>query len=418
MSGVFGFPRRTIDEYLAQVGGRQGPDGDAEVRDDRFARVVWGVLTEPGDGVAGALVCALGPAQALRAVAACLGTDGLRTPAVELSAVAGGDRRIGDALARWRPRMQQHRVVSALKAAVHIGARLVTPGDACWPTCLDDLGMHAPLALWCRGAIDPQSALRRSIAVVGSRAADGYGEHVTMEACAGLVDRGFTIVSGAAYGIDGVAHRTALAATGGTVAFLAGGVDRFYPQGHDDLLHRIAAHGLVVAEVPCGSAPSKWRFLARNRLIAAAGAATIVVEAGHRSGALNTAGHAASLARPVGAVPGPVTSPASAGCHRLLREYDAVCVTNAGEMAELVDGPRAADAAPSERTRSALETRVLDALSTGSARTVDDVAARSGLSRDGVVAVLAMLELEGVAAEAAAGWRAVSRRRPAPRLAS
>ena len=147
-----------------------------------------------------------------------------------------------------------------------------------------------------------------------------------MESSAGLVDRGFTIVSGAAYGIDGMAHRAALASGGTTVAFLAGGVDRFYPLGHEALLGRIAEQGAVVAELPCGSAPTKWRFLQRNRLIAAATEATIVLEAGMRSGSLNTAGHAAALGRPLGAVPGPVTSPASAGCHRLLREYDAVCV--------------------------------------------------------------------------------------------
>ncbi|MDF2576486.1 MAG: dprA, partial [Agromyces sp.] len=166
----------------------------------------------------------------------------------------------------------------------------------------------------------------RSIALVGARAATGYGEHVTMEASAGLVDRGFAIVSGGAYGIDGMAHRAALASRGVTVAFLAGGVDRFYPLGHEALLARIADTGAVVSELPCGSAPTKWRFLQRNRLIAAAADATVVLEAGMRSGSLNTAGHAAALGRPLGAVPGPVTSPASAGCHRLLREFDAVCV--------------------------------------------------------------------------------------------
>ena len=256
--------------------------------------------------------------------------------------------------------------------------------------------------LWVRGDAGLLGALERSIAIVGARAATGYGEHVTIEASSGLVDRGFAIVSGAAFGIDGAAHRAALASGGATVAFLAGGVDRFYPSAHETLLTRIVDRGAVVSEVPCGVAPTKWRFLQRNRLIAAASRATVVVEAGWRSGSLNTAGHAAQLGRPLGAVPGPVTSSASAGCHRLIREYDAVCVTSAQEMAELVDPesatrPRTGESSP-ERTR------VLDALS----RTGQDVArlaAISGMSVDAVRAELGMLELDGLAVQGPTGWR-------------
>ena len=170
---------------------------------------------------------------------------------------------------------------------------------------LGDLEAHAPFALWVRGDPRRLAALDRSIALVGARAATGYGEHVTIEAASGLVDRGFAIVSGAAYGIDGAAHRAALASQGTTVAVLAGGLDRFYPSGHEQLLGRIADRGVVVAEVPPAPTPTKWRFLLRNRLIAALSGATVVVEAGWRSGSLNTAGHAATLGRPLGAVPGP-----------------------------------------------------------------------------------------------------------------
>jgi DNA processing protein len=250
-----------------------------------------------------------------------------------------------------------------------------------------------------------------SIALVGARAATGYGEHVTMEASAGLVDRGYAIVSGAAYGIDGMAHRAALASHGQTVAFLAGGVDRFYPSGHDALLTRIVAEGAVISELPCGQAPTKWRFLQRNRLIAAASRATVVLEAGWRSGSLNTAAHASSLGRPLGAVPGPVTSAASAGCHRLIRDFTAVCVTNPDEMAEL---------APLDRTptlfalgdasgigagdRSPELTRLFDAISVRSPRPVADIAARAGLSLDAVRALLGALELDGEVAEREKGW--------------
>ena len=209
-----------------------------------------------------------------------------------------------------------------------------------------------------------------------------------------------------------MAHRAALASSGQTVAFLAGGVDRFYPSGHDALLSRIVEMGAVISELPCGSQPTKWRFLQRNRLIAAASAATIVVEAGWRSGSLNTAGHAAELGRPLGAVPGPVTSAASAGCHRLIRDFDAICVTNASEMAELAPMPGAVDspveADPGDRSapdRSAPEqTRVIDGLSIRSARTVQDVAARTGLSIAGVQSVLGTLELDGAAVEREHGW--------------
>ena len=157
-----------------------------------------------------------------------------------------------------------------------------------------------------------------------------------MELSADLAGHGVSVVSGAAYGIDGAAHRAALTAGGTTIALLAGGADRPYPAGHGELIERIAASGAVVSEAPCGTTPTKWRFLQRNRLIAALSDATVVVEAGWRSGSLNTAAHAAALSRPLGAVPGPVTSAASAGCHRLLREFDARCVTNSADALELL----------------------------------------------------------------------------------
>jgi DNA processing protein len=356
---------------------------------DRFARARWSAIAEPGDADAGRLIETLGPVEAL----AWLGAE---------SAAGLADAGLADAVDRWRPRIRQIDTPLHLRQAARFGARLVVPGDPEWPTGLDDLGVHAPTALWVRGDADLLGRLDRSIAIVGARAATGYGEHVTVEVASGLVDRGFAIVSGAAFGIDGAAHRAALASGGSTVAFLAGGVDRFYPSAHETLLTRIVDRGAVVSEVPCGTAPTKWRFLQRNRLIAAASRATVVVEAGWRSGSLNTAGHAAQLGRPLGAVPGPVTSSASAGCHRLIREYDAVCVTTAQEMAELVDPtgsarPHTGDPTP-ERTR------VLDAL-TRTGRDVARIAAISGMSLDAVRAELGMLELDGLATDGPSGWR-------------
>ena len=165
------------------------------------------------------------------------------------------------------------------------------------------------------------SALLIAVApgVVGSRASTAYGEHVASDLSEGLCRRGVAVVSGAAFGIDGAAHRAALAADGCTVAVLAGGLDVPYPAGHSSLMYRIRAAGLLVSEYPPGIRPARHRFLARNRLVAALSGATVVVEAGLRSGAANTAAWARALGRVVCAVPGPVTSSASAGCHALIR---------------------------------------------------------------------------------------------------
>lgn len=378
-----------------------GDELRGEALKERFARAAWTGIAEPGDRIAGILIAALGAVSALDALVARASIDSL------LARLDGEstEKELGEAIERWQPRLQSRTALVALRQAVRYGVRLIVSGDESWPTGFDDLGPHAPIALWLRGNESTLATAGSSIALVGARAATGYGEHVAMEASAGLVDRGYTIVSGAAYGIDGMAHRAALASSGQTIAVLAGGVDRFYPSGHEALLTRIVDSGAVVSELPCGSAPTKWRFLQRNRLIAAASQATVVLEAGWRSGSLNTAGHAAALGRPLGAVPGPVTSAASAGCHRLIRDFDAVCVTNPDEMAELA--PLAGAPAHEETVlpgMSADELRVRDALSTRSARPVDDVAARAGLSIAAVQSVLGTMQLGGAAVERESGW--------------
>ncbi|KAA9148108.1 DNA-protecting protein DprA [Microbacterium lushaniae] len=362
----------------------------SEASADVYARVVWSVLTEPGDRVAGALIAALGAAPALQHALSGAAIEGLP------------GRELATARERWMPRADPALVATALERARRSGTRLVVPGDAEWPARLDDLGEHAPHVLWMQGTPDDWDATP-AVALVGARAATGYGEHVAAELASDLAGGGVTVVSGAAYGIDGVAHRAALSAGGRTVALLAGGIDRPYPTGHTDLIRRIASHGVVAGETPCGTAPSKWRFLARNRLIAALSDATIIVEAGVRSGSLNTAAHAASLGRALGAVPGPVTSAASAGAHRVLREFDGVCITGADDVRELLGLSVSAPALSGGRTAEL--TRLLDAASTRVAVPAVELARRSGLAVAEVEALLGLASLSGDLVADGDGWR-------------
>lgn len=400
---MFGIKEAVVAPLIRELAGEElQPSEIAE----RFARSAWTGIAEPGDRIAGILVASIGASRALTAVVERWPLARMVSAVREAGTEILTEEEAADALKRWQPRIASASALIALKQATRLNVRLLIPGDPAWPAGMTDLGLHGPIALWVRGNVSTMLSLEQSISLVGARAATGYGEHVTMEASASLVDRGYTIVSGAAYGIDGMAHRAALASSGQTVAFLAGGVDRFYPSGHDALLTRIVESGAVVSELPCGSQPTKWRFLQRNRLIAAASQATIVMEAGWRSGSLNTAGHAAALGRPLGAVPGPVTSMASAGCHRLIRDFDAVCVTNAAEMAELapVTGVDSDALDGLGQGATSEQVRVFDAISTRSPRTAHDIAARSGLSVAAVQAILGVASVEGTVSERETGW--------------
>jgi len=387
------------DRSVADAAAALWPRASASEREVRVARAAWAIVAETGDGVAGRTVRALGPVDALAAAGRAAAGSGA-PPA----GVAHGEW--APAVARWRPRLAEgaRLVAAALETVRRRGLTLLVPEDAdLWPEQLDDLGDHAPPALWVRGDPVGLAGLRRGTAIVGARAATAYGEHVATELAGDLSLEGVAIVSGAAYGIDGAAHRAALREGGLTVAVLAGGVDRVYPAGHANLLARIAETGAVVGEVAPGTPPTKFRFLQRNRLIAALSGVTVVVEAGWASGSLNTASHAASLGRPIGAVPGAVTSAQSAGCHRLLREYGAVCVTNAAEVGELL-GTGSAGAPAAEIVDPRL-VRVADALGTRAWRTVEEIAVSSGLALDEVEAALGSLALAGRAEREGVTWR-------------
>ncbi|MFV9633443.1 DNA-processing protein DprA [Mycobacterium neumannii] len=301
------------------------------------------------------------------------------------------------------------------------GGRLVTSDDDEWPLLsFAAFGggaparlrsqAHAPMVLWAIGPATLDEVAFRSAAVVGTRAATMYGEFVAGDIATGLAERDVAVVSGGAFGIDGAAHRATLAVEGVTVAVLAGGVDVPYPAGHSALLQRIAEHGLLLSEYPPGVRPARHRFLTRNRLVAALAGATVVVEAGARSGAANTAAWARTLGRPVCAVPGPVTSSASVGCHSLLRSGAAQIVTRAADVVELVG--RVGELAPEEQHPTSpldelgdIEKRVYDALPRRGGRTAEEVAVASGLPARQVLGPLVNLELSGLVVGRDGRWK-------------
>jgi DNA processing protein len=279
-----------------------------------------------------------------------------------------------------------------------------------------------PLALWARGPVELATLGVRSVGIVGARAATAYGEHVTADLAYGLARRDVVVVSGGAYGIDAAAHRAALAADGPTVVVSAGGLDRPYPPGNATLFDRAADTGLLVSESPPGCAPQRHRFLTRNRLIAALSTGVVVVEAAGRSGAINTAGHCRTLGRPVMAVPGPVTSPMSAGCHELLRreEDPALLVTSVDDVLAVVGsvGEGMADrhvAATDVRAEldqlDPIARTVFDGLQAVRFARPPELAARSGVSALEVIRALPTLDLAGLIETSDAGYRIAQRLR-------
>lgn len=313
-----------------------------------------------------------------------------------------------------------------LERGAEVGARLVVPGDPEWPGwSVEPLDRPRgrrrggtggvptalkPLGLWWRGPADPSQVLSRSVAVVGTRAPTAYGRAVTADLSAGVAAEAFTVVSGGAFGIDAAAHRAVLGAGGITVAVLAGGVDRLYPRGNDGMLREVAESGAVISEQPPGTGVTRYRFLDRNRIIAALTSATVVVEAAARSGALSTAAWAAALNRPVGAVPGPVTSVASVGCHLLIRDRGAILIGRASDVVELAGSMGETTPPPGAEPNAwdgmdDITRRILEALPVSGGAAPAQIAASAGVAPITTRAVLGRLMSSGAAIRGPHGWR-------------
>ncbi|WP_231954879.1 DNA-processing protein DprA [Actinoplanes derwentensis] len=377
--------------------------------EDRIARVALTWLAEPGNRTVWALVHQDGaPATLDRLLTGDVPDRGLRTT-VAARAVAGDPRRIAEI---------------ALRRGDRLGTRLVVPSDSEWPGRLNDLAtleldasgrvnhdIRPPLCFWVRGEWSLGATLERSVSIIGARAATDYGTNVTGDLAYSVTCEGWTVLSGGAFGIDAAAHRGALAADGRTVAVLACGVERPYPAGNSALLERVAETGLLISEWPIGADPLRHRFLIRNRVIAAATAGTVVVEAAARSGATQTMSRVLALGRPAMVVPGPVTSAMSVGCHEILRSNPgARIVTSAREILEevgrigeyLADPPRGP-----ERRHDQLDEEsalVLEALPTNRSSTPERIAAEARLTLRTVLRRLSLLEIAGLVVRAGDGY--------------
>lgn len=272
----------------------------------------------------------------------------------------------------------------------NVGCARVERGESTYPSELEDLGENAPPYLWTRGSLELLE-VRPRVAIVGTRRATAYGQRVTRELTAAFVRAGACIVSGLATGIDGTAHRTAIESNGTTIAVLGTGLDVVFPRGHRQLQETIAHRGLLLTEQDSDDHGMPWTFPKRNRIIAALSSLTIVVEAGEKSGALNTAEHAVALDRTVAAVPGPIDQPQSAGANRLISDGAQIItsIEDALALAGLTPAPRIPRGDPKGD-----EGRVWAALADG-ALDLDSLCHRSGLPASQCLAAVTKLEIAG-----------------------
>jgi DNA processing protein len=348
---------------------------------DLVSAATISLVTEPGDRMAGALAKALGRQALLQLL-----IDGFDPHRVleEISKVNAFDyladifgdvpRTISDSRQRWIPRFSKQAVLNILQRSKQLDLSLLLAGDDFWPSGLDDLGEGAPALIFAQGNLKVLGRLASGVSVVGSRACTEYGAKVTAKLVSELAFHKRPTVSGGALGIDSHVHSQSLRNSLPTVAVMAGGLDRKYPSSNSNLFQVIARNGVLIAELYPGVAPSRWRFLQRNRLIAALTPTTVVIEAGIRSGSIRTANNAIELNRELFAVPGPLTSAASAGTNSLIAEGKAralvdtkLITAEVSEPARFLDG-------------SSLLVRAQDALRELRQATGEQIAKTAGLT--------------------------------------
>ena len=351
------------DQELASLTSFFQPEGYS--KDRALALVAAGsiaMVTEPGDRMAGALARALGRIELVELLIEGLHTasvvSALKTAdALETCRQSFGDLEstLMDSRQRWLPRLSKSRLEHLFAQSAALKLKLVTPEQAHWPSGLNDLQDSAPAMLFVEGNQRSLLDLKEAVSIVGSRTASPYGLQVTKALVTELATASRATVSGGAIGIDAEVHATSVGLDLTTIAVMAGGMDRKYPKANFALFNRIREHGALVSELPPGVAPTRWRFLQRNRLIAALTPTTVVIEAGIRSGSIRTANNALELDRELLAVPGSILSGTSLGTNTLiadnkalplcdLRQFATGSIDNSSSLAESALAKRAHDA--------------------------------------------------------------------------
>ena len=339
------------------------------------------MITEPGDRMAGALARSLGKLAYVELL-----IDGLETRSViqalqqqgqlDLCRQSFGDLEgtLADSRQRWLPRLSKSRLEHLFTQSAALKLQLLTPEDAIWPIGLDDLQDSAPALLFIEGELDTLTKLSQAVSIVGSRVASSYGLQVTSSLVRELAEVARPTVSGGAVGIDAQVHRSSLEQQLPTVAVMAGGMDRKYPSANFKLFKQVTDQGALISEMPPGVAPTRWRFLQRNRLIAALTPTTVVIEAGMRSGSIRTANNALELSRELYAVPGSVLSGTSLGTNALIADNKAQILCDLKYFAT------GAQSIPNQQIESALANRAQDAIRESGFPSLPEVAKLAGLT--------------------------------------
>jgi DNA processing protein len=339
------------------------------------------MITEPGDRMAGALARCLGKLSLVELL-----IDGLDTTSVVQALQQRGqldscqqsfgdlEGTLADSRQRWLPRLSKSRLEHLFSQSAALKLQLLTPEDANWPTGLGDLQDSAPSMLFVEGDPVKLTKLSQAVSIVGSRLASSYGLQVTSSLVRELAQVARPTVSGGALGIDAQVHRSSIEQRISTVAVMAGGMDRKYPSANFKLFKQVIDQGVLLSEMPPGVAPTRWRFLQRNRLIAALTPITVVVEAGNRSGSIRTANNALELSRELYAVPGSVLSGTSLGTNALIADNKAQI------LSDLKCFATGSLSISNQRIESAIANRAQDAIRESGFPSLPEVAKLAGLT--------------------------------------